>query len=135
MIRSDYSEADFRTAADGICPGPDLEWFGIDADGHLAGFTNAGFAVGPLPFSVHFRFSIEHLMPCVRFRARAAPSGLRSSLAVLTRGTIGLHMACLHMTGTTAQERPRYPIAKCVGPLYQSTCRSCPPMLWTTLHW
>jgi hypothetical protein len=40
-------EADFRAAADGVCPGPDLEWFGVDADGHVAGFTNAGFALVP----------------------------------------------------------------------------------------
>jgi hypothetical protein len=56
MIRSNYSEADFLTAADGICPGPDLEWFGIDGDGHLAGFTNAGFAV--VPASVFSSFSL-----------------------------------------------------------------------------
>ena len=41
------TEADFRAAADGMCPGPDLEWFGVDADGHVAGFTNAGFALVP----------------------------------------------------------------------------------------
>jgi hypothetical protein len=42
-----YSESDFRTAANGICPGPDLEWFGVDGDGRIAGFTNAGFASVP----------------------------------------------------------------------------------------
>ena len=47
MIRSNYSEEEFRTAANGICPEPDLEWFAIDADGHVAGFTNAGFAEVP----------------------------------------------------------------------------------------
>jgi hypothetical protein len=40
-------EADFRAAADGMCPGPDLEWFGVDTNGHVAGFTNAGFALVP----------------------------------------------------------------------------------------
>lgn len=40
-------EADFRAAAEGMFPGWDLEWFGVDADGHVAGFTNAGFALVP----------------------------------------------------------------------------------------
>jgi hypothetical protein len=31
-------EADFHAAADVMCPGPDLEWFGVDADGHVAYF-------------------------------------------------------------------------------------------------
>ena len=42
-----YSEADFQTAAQGICPGPDLEWFAADQHGNVAGFCNAGFAAVP----------------------------------------------------------------------------------------
>lgn len=34
-------------AANRICPGPDLEWFAIDHEGFIAGFTNAGFGVVP----------------------------------------------------------------------------------------
>ncbi|MDA1053471.1 MAG: hypothetical protein O3C40_23730 [Planctomycetota bacterium] len=41
------SEDEFRASANGMCPGWDLEWFGVDADGHVAGFTNAGFALVP----------------------------------------------------------------------------------------
>lgn len=41
------TEADFLAAAEIMCPGPDLEWFGVDANGHVAGFTNAGFARVP----------------------------------------------------------------------------------------
>ena len=40
-------ESDFRAAADGRFTGWDLEWFGVDAHGHVAGFTNAGFALVP----------------------------------------------------------------------------------------
>lgn len=47
MVRTIYTEEDFKTAANRICPGPDLEWFAVDRDGHVAGFTNAGFAVVP----------------------------------------------------------------------------------------
>ena len=47
MIRTKYTEEDFNTAANGICPGPDLEWFAVDRDFNVAGFTNAGFGVVP----------------------------------------------------------------------------------------
>ncbi|MCA9200931.1 MAG: hypothetical protein KDA87_25505, partial [Planctomycetales bacterium] len=41
------SEADFQTAANGICPGPDLEWFAVDERGNVGAFCNAGFASVP----------------------------------------------------------------------------------------
>ena len=50
MIRTKYTEVDFSTACDGTCPGPDFEWFGIDSEGHVAAFTNAGH--GPVPATV-----------------------------------------------------------------------------------
>lgn len=54
MIRTNYTRDAFDTAANGICPGPDLEWFAIDRDGHVAGFTNAGFGVVPEAVFVSF---------------------------------------------------------------------------------
>ncbi|MBT4864764.1 MAG: hypothetical protein HON53_06510 [Planctomycetaceae bacterium] len=42
-----YTNRDFKIAAAGICPGPDLEWFALDRDGNVGGFTNAGFAAVP----------------------------------------------------------------------------------------
>ncbi len=51
-----YSKSDFDTAAEGICPGPDLEWFAVDSFGNVAGFTNAGF--GPVPDSVFASYEL-----------------------------------------------------------------------------
>lgn len=56
MIRTNYTEDDFNTAANGICPGPDFEWFAVDRDFNVAGFTNAGLAV--VPQTVFKSFSI-----------------------------------------------------------------------------
>jgi hypothetical protein len=42
------SKEDFQTAANGICPGPDLDWFAVDKRGNVAAFCNAGFASVPL---------------------------------------------------------------------------------------
>lgn len=47
MVRTKYTEDDFRCAGQEIYPGPDLEWFAIDSGGRVAGFTNAGFATVP----------------------------------------------------------------------------------------
>ena len=48
------SETDFQTAAQGICPGPDLEWFAVDECGNIGAFCNAGFAAVPSPVFASF---------------------------------------------------------------------------------
>ncbi|MES2789614.1 MAG: hypothetical protein V4719_08335 [Planctomycetota bacterium] len=47
MKRPQYSEVDFQTAASGIRPGPDLEWFAVDRELYVGGFCNAGFGCVP----------------------------------------------------------------------------------------
>ena len=48
------SEADFQTAAQGIWPGPDLDWFAVDGRGQVGAFCNAGFAATPVPVFASF---------------------------------------------------------------------------------
>lgn len=56
-----FSEADFPTAAQGICPGPDLEWFAVDERDQIGAFRNAGFANVPLPVFASFDLYLRTL--------------------------------------------------------------------------
>lgn len=61
MVRTDYTADEFNTAESGICPGPDFEWFAVDRDLFVAGFTNAGFATVPQTVFGSFDAYIEAL--------------------------------------------------------------------------
>ena len=56
-----FSEADFHSAAQGICPGPDLEWFAVDERDQIGAFCNSGFARVPAPVFASFDLYLRTL--------------------------------------------------------------------------